>query len=582
MTNSVTNQALNTQLAKCVIEQFSNAALGELCDLLESTRKSIDAKRAELVGALTNFAHQLHDGAIQPTDDTAPIFLEAQALLSTEATSTVGFDDQVANLLERIDLAASGGFDEVEAGNLPTSIVNDRDRKKETLTHNALHRLQATIETMQRYLESTHELSSIEHLIDRQRDLIDLLKLQSQNSPTADLRAIEDALSVRLRANDVPLSVSGDAALHPDYAELIATFLFQLSDVIGLDQIGDLNIICEQDSIQATIALKNRNLDSKALRQEAIRCNFSKPDAPLSDTDVWQYLLLPESPHTMKNLRDVDPLFDLLHVLRVDVNFKVAHEVMYITTLLPSNGSVEQVTVFRIGADLYAIASDAVERIDLLPKSNDATIQPHGSNYRIKRMDGITHDANMCLFLGDTHQTTPLLVDSIEPDGQLVVFNHPHAFSHLGGSLRLLDGRLVVLISSDDLCANAPRAIGRARKSKLRIMALGNCAWESQLDGSQCSITVSDRELMASTLLQERKPHAVVFRATDRVRFHRFLDKAQLADVPALMLTTESDGFSYDSSYTNFKLVTSVSELEHELHKLANKSASTKLDELSL
>ena len=143
MSLSDARQTLLDALDSCISERISDESLARLCTALEASAQSETGLQVELIEALTNYGFQLRDGAVSPTPTTPSLFREAHALLNGVEQPDFGDAQRhkVADLLERIDLEASGGFDESEVGEVSTFDYATGAKNDSQRLRNTLHRL---------------------------------------------------------------------------------------------------------------------------------------------------------------------------------------------------------------------------------------------------------------------------------------------------------------------------------------------------------------------------------------------------------------------------------------------------------
>ncbi len=574
MADSVSHRLLLDCLARCVEEHFAIDALGELCDTLERALNLGAVTNTELVEALANYGHQLHAGAIQLTEETTALFREAQAILSEDGMSRQGvsIEDRATRLLERIDLEASGGFDAFEAGEV-AAVDGSVDPNYELLQlRNLIHRLHASLDTVERYVSTSAVGKPSADVLSRHRQLLDSLTTTPPGSQVVPLMTVEEMLSLQLGGTRVNVNVDGESTVHPTYAPILTSLVTHLTASFDATTNRTVTIKPNQDVIEIELTLEMDQAGLAGLRAKAIERDFLSVHAPLHDADELQYVLLPDTCEAGERLVQTSALFDYLNALGADVAIDSPDKTIRVRTELPAKVRLESVTVFQIDGAKYAILTNSINDIDYTRSVNDTTFkQSIESGSRILHVKGLgpsktNHEA--CLLIKDDDGSGALFVDQIESPGQLVVGDTFDVTIHVGGSVRLLDRRLVVLLSLDDLDESRPPSGGAEPDAMLRLLALGDATFASQVSRHVSQVSFADGDLVAMAALQEQKPHAIYLEYRDLSTYTNVLSRAQQLHVHLIVRTCGELSATVDHRDLEYESITTLTELESKLLSL--------------
>lgn len=576
MSNSVSSQLLLDALAQCERERFSKDTLDRLCRALEEGLKLSDDPRIELFEALTNYVYQLRDGAIEATPDTASLFHEARVLLGEDGSTPqrVSFHDQVASLLERIDLAASGGFDALEAGE-----VSEFDRLIESTSdalriQNTLHRIHAALNAIERHTQLTRsDNPSLVAIFSRLRRLLGSLAAPALSSQAIPLATLEEMLSVQLAETTVDLRVDGEGFVHPTYIPILSSLISQLAHSLSANKISDIRISHRQEVIEIQLTLLVRDLSTSDLLTYAIEQGFLSADAPIHDGDELQYLLLPRTAHANEQLIQSSSLFDDLQSLCAQVNVKSMGDTITVTTTLPANVRLEEVTTFKLHGALYAILTESVKNVDYTARVDEidsrSSFNTEDDSYRVISRNQSKSKEEVCLHIDDGVKRIALYVDQMEPPGQFPVLHSSLTNAHIGGGVRLFDRRLVVLLSPDELDDPSLSDFEPPSSTAPRLLVLGTVPLISLLSVPDYQVSYAKGELDATAAFQEQRPSAILVEQQKLAAYRRLLADAKGLNVHILVQDALKQALESNSSHSEFQTIKTLSELEAQLQGLA-------------
>ena len=570
-------------LAHCVRERFSDESLDTLCDALESGSKSNDDPTFELFEAMTNYVYQLRDGAIEVTADTTSLFRKAESLLDEDSAFRQGisFDDEVTNLLERIDLEASGGFDALEAGEVPEFDKSTDSESDSIRTHNSLHRLLASLESIESIAEETRSSVPFARVFARHRRLLDALTPPANTSHALPLRTLEELLTLQLTVTSTDVDVDDESVVHPTYIPLLSSLVTQLVNTLSIIEISDLSISRKQDTIEIQLVLHTSETHLSGSRALAVEKGFLHPDAPLREAQELQYLLLPESAEAHEPLIRSAALIDQLQTVCAQVTFEATEETHRLTTVLPANVSLEEVAVFKLNGALYALLTESVTEVIYPSKTArtevSSTLETELGSYRVSTLNTTSGNHEACLLIDDGENRLALFVDRIETPGQLPIFDSFSVNNYVGGGMRLLDRRLVVLLSIDDLDDALTSTLSPRKSATYRLLVLGEVPLASQLSKRIYQTSIAAGELNATAAFQEQHPHAILVEQNDLPVYGNLLTHANRLNIPVIVQRSGSFDIEIQGSRDEFKSIINLTELEALLQTLVLEDGERKL-----
>lgn len=562
-------------LAHCVRERVSRESLDRLCDSLEMGSKSNEDPTFELFGALTNYVYQLRDGAIHVTPDTTSLFRKAQSLLDEDSSSRRGisFDDEVANLLERIDLEASGGFDALEAGEVPGFDKPTGSESTSLRIHNTLHRLRASLEAIENSTAENYSGAPITRMVSKHRSLLDSLIPPPHANHALPLTTLEELPSLQLTFSGVELDVDEEGVVHPTYIPLLSSFLTQLANDLSIDKIRDTQVTREHDELEIQLTFHTSNTQVSALRTRAIEQGFLHADALLDEEVAIDHLLLSETARAHEPLIQSSDLFMQLQSLCAKVVVKATDETACVTTTLPANVNLEDVTVFKLNGEKYALLTESVAEIIYSTSTDNNENRPSRTNdfesYRVSRLSNSNGNNGACLLTNNNGNQIALFIDQLEPSGQLPILEPLGANTYVGGAVCLLDRRLVVLLSHDDL-DDAETTMPISRESpRFRLLMLGTLSIASRLNRHVWKLSPSEGELDATAKFQEQHPHAILVEQHDLATYRNLLAHVNRLNVRVIVHCSEPRDIEVESWLDEFNLVSTLTELEALLEAIA-------------
>ena len=248
-------------------------------------------------------------------------------------------------------------------------------------------------------------------------------------------------------------------------------------------------------------------------------------------------------------------------------------ETITVTTTLPANVKLEEVTTFKLNGELYAILTESVKNVDYIANADEVeTPSLHKSesgSYRVIRLNQSKRNDDACLQIDDGVDRIALFVDRMEPPGQLPVLDSSIRNAHIGGVVRLLDRRLAILLSPDEIDDLLPSAFELPSSVALRLLVLGAVPLVSQLSSHEYQVSYAEGELDSVAAFQEQRPKAIVVEVHELATYDRLLTKAKVMDVPVIVPRSGNQELKIESPYSEFKIVNTLTELEAQLQGLA-------------
>ncbi len=525
---------------------------------------------------MTNYVYQLRDGAIQVTSDTTSLFRRAQTLLDEDSPSRHGisFDDEVASLLERIDLEASGGFDALEAGEVP-EFDKPTDSNSDSLrVHNTLHRLFASLKSIENTTEEIPSRAAFERRLSEHRRLLNSLAPPTRMRSALPLTTLEELLTLQLTFIDADLDVDEHGLVHPSYIPLLSSLITQLTNVLNIAKIRNTQISRGQDTIEIQVTLNDSDTHASGLRANAIERGFLHADAPLHEGANLQYLLLSESASANEPLIQTSALFNQLQSFCAKVVVEAMDETHIVTITLPANVRLEETTVFQLNGALYAVLTESVAEVNYLSKTDGAAVlsslESEYGPYRVSNLSERNENHEACLLIDNGEDRVALFVDRIEPPAQIRVFDPLSSNAYIGGSICLLDRRIVILLSSDDLDDALSPSPDLQIAPTFRLLALSATPVISQLSRRVYEVLIAEGELDATRSIQEHRPQAILVQQRDVSTYGNLLSLANRWEIPVIVQCSGQLDIEIEGWRDQFKMIATSTELEAVLQTLTS------------
>lgn len=563
-------------ILNCIDKRFKPQAVDELNVLAERTAPTSDATIVELINALKNLVFQLQDGAIEPSTNVVKLVRETHDALmrawSTDSTALPA--DAFDELLERLDLEASGGFDAEEAGIDPEKAESNHAPHQPFELTNTLHRLQASLETIERRLRNSQTDVRLGDALDRHQHLLEGLARDLSRADALTAKALEAVLQSHFGLDAPEVSVRDDNAFHPSMARLLVACLTELISVVASRKPRSLEITKKQDSTCATLNTDLVHEETTRLREYAIKRGLVNPHSNISEKDLLPILLLPSEMNLREHICQHSALFRLLSALKADILLNLGEDApARIVADIPQSMLLE-IAVFMIDGALYGIPANSVTGIDTSPnleelRLNQAVVR-NETEYYLAELAGSSPNRACVVFIDHKLSHIALPIDQIDGTGELVVVKSNGIDQYVGGGLRLVDGRLVVLLDPSDLVHDVPVASSFAH-SKVRLYVVGDDSLAQQLSPRHYQIEQSVHESDACTSIQEQKPHAVLINAPSTMQLTTLRGLAKRLDIPVLIQSDAETKASEGSPPNDTgKSISTLAELDDALQVLAS------------
>ena len=582
MTDSITVPALLDHLSSCISNDFAPKSLALLCEALDVASKSVDGARIELVYALANFAHQLRDGAVEATEETSQLFTEAKELLGQHQTLEPRharvFENRIAHLLDCIDIEASGGFDEDEAGEFTVDGPNPDPSLRRQVIRNALTRLRATVETLQRNVPSGQSVHDLLAVTNRQSTLLDGLEFELRTNQAVPRTALAEIIGIEFSGTQLTPTIADNVTLHPSMLDLMTSLTRQLGASVGIGKVGELTFENRGDNFSIQLYLEDLEFNSSDLRLAAVNHGFLQEHTPLRDEDLLQFALLPPTARDAPPIRDISPLLSLLHAVCADVAIETHDGNTRMVLSIASNARLENVTVFSVDGELYGILTEGIAVIKPVPKFNAESVEPtvehDGHAFRVVTIGSSTRRDGPCILLNETQNHVALMMDDLEPQGQVIRFDDDDAKSLLGGSTQLLDGRIVVIVSSRDEY-ELERYVALSTVTLLqRLLVLGEPIFAKSLNKRHVQVVSVSSEFAAMREIQEHQPHAILMEMRQVAEYAKLLSFASAKRIAVLTHASAEETALAMPINSQVKVMKTPSELNAALQALTHRGGT--------
>ncbi|MCG8314223.1 MAG: Hpt domain-containing protein [Pseudomonadales bacterium] len=245
----------------------------------------------------------------------------------------------------------------------------------------------------------------------------------------------------------------------------------------GKKDVGRITLHLAREGGDVVLRLSDdgKGINLEGVKKRAIERGLMKPDAPLSDKEVMQFIFRPgfSTAEKVTQISGRGVGMDVVHseIKQLGGSLKI-HSApdagSQFTIRLPFTVSVNRALMVRVGEDAYAIPLNNIEGIvRVSPYELEAYYQPDapafeyaGSQYRMKYLGGFVHGVNIPQLQGHTkplpvllvrgaEHTMALQVDSLIGSREIVVKSvgpQLSAVSGISGATILGDGSVVIIL----------------------------------------------------------------------------------------------------------------------------------------
>ena len=516
MSDSVTNASISQILNKCVSTSFESATVEKACGSLELLAANANSSTSELAKALINFLFQIHSGAIKPNQSTIVLINESIALFeNVDATKNQPTESagELNSLLERIDLEASGGFDPDEADGEDIQNARELTLNEKQRLRNQLGRLHTGLEAFrQGVVSDSVDASRLANLTNRYQDLIHSMRAGLAHANLVTATELEQRIAIETNMSSDRMSVDATVAMSSSITSHFVGIIRSLS----LLEIGELNKLeisnTDANSLNAIVTFELAESLANALQAIASKLEIHPSLSLLDESELMQFAIVSSNPNETESVRSFAPSALLCHRLNGTLSTSVSDQFLELRVSLPRDISLERVTTFKFGEDLYAIRDHDVVNIEFNPavnsKSFDPVIEFHGNELPIRnsRSKIDKFGKSPCLILRGDRCQYGLFVNALEPAGQVLDSDTEEK----RGCCTLFDGRSAILLDASDL--ESELKPNRVAKSVLAdyVLCLDGSVPSSWMQGLASKVDYAAGARHAKQTIQEHRPVAVV------------------------------------------------------------------------
>lgn len=578
MSKSDSIQDLLSAILECVEKGFTDKSVSHLQSRVDTASQSKEAPFPELIDALMNFMYQLQAGAVKVTASAIGLIQETHGLLQQAHAASASSlpSDLIDNLLERLDLEASGGFDEGEAGELPASARSTTVSQGTLSSANILHRLDATLATAERHLFNIPSRVPLSEILALQRQLLGQLTSRLSNERMLSASDLEGGLKAYLGTESPDIAVHEAAAFDLSIGKLLVDCLTEFTKSLANCNASSVHLRTHEDSTIATFTIDLLTNPAIQLRQQTIKQGYLNPCANIPDPDLLQFLSLALDDEPTTSVTSKSLLHRLLYALKANAIFESKENAkVQITLTIPTRTQVAEIQVLQIDGDLYGIPASSLEDFDSSPNLDDIrtnnTLTRNGQTFQALDIRERHSNQPTVAYINCGDERIGLLIDQIQTKGELVS-SHVDPINHyVGGCVRLVDGRLVVLLDPDVLEVLKTNE-QLLTDTKIRLCVVGEPTLANQLSRREYRIEACEYEFEACAAVQEQRPHALLLNIANSANFSTLQALSQRNSIPLLIQSDKTD-FKKEMKETNVyvRSVTTLVELDDALQEISRK-----------
>lgn len=560
--NKVELESVLERIDACIAALFSQVSIGRLHALVdEPPELSLPGTRA-LFRSFANYVHQLHDGVIDPSTSTKPIFVEFAELLRAGETRELPmrFEQRLADLDERIDIEASGGFDAAEAGELGTFSPVTATEGQRNGAYRAGMRLRASLDSLQRLHADGPAFA---HVLATQSELLAALLEELPAEPMTPLQTFAEQLALLLGQSKWAVSMPDDGSINASIADEIASLAVEIALALGSERNGSVSMRASDAELRIEFSSDAMAFTPETLRRSAIERELLTVRAQLSDSEALQFALLPDSEFDADSLMAQSMLFASLEYLGAQLTIEKEDEFARFVLCVPQSNRLTSVAVFETNNASYAVLTSDVKSCEPRLADAEANESFDDSRYPVAFRNAVKDGEGYCVTLQDAHGEVQWHVNATEVEGLALVGTCDTPSVLLGGCTRLLDRRVVTLLTVADVRSPIFDAVAINGSTNPRLLAFTGCELPTQLRRQDVVVDWVNNETEAIAEMQECQPHVALLNKTHLKRAARFLLEARKREVHALVETSVGDQEPSESA--ELKTVQTSRELLTEL-----------------
>lgn len=520
MSDNLSVNTLRSLLQSCRDKAFASETLTKArneLDALSSQPPKDLPLLGEIAGAFMNLLDQLIDETIEADDSTSELFDDAIEVLDGLDNGTKPTDKtdyELSGLIDAIDIEASGGFDDDESdldalGTVPLDNSNVQAR-----VANVLRRFRSQLTALE-HKAAEGSINEAEFLtaVTRLQDLGRALSHSLDDYTSSDIAALELMLKFEFSTT----SVTNHMRHAETWSSPIAQKVVSLAKTLTLGQSNDpdkVELTQAGQRVEISMMLGGETLDSESLHDIAKSLGVQNPNR-LYDEQLWQFALADPTQSDTTSDESNGTVVANLHALHSTLVIEPWEGKVRVVLSVPKRLQLKHVTVFRLRGELYAIDNEWV--VDVTAKSRlhsesfDPTLLLKNKTYPLIHASLDSSSAvNPSLVLHGDRCDFALMVDSVDEMPGEVITSVDSSIDQLYGCIRLLDGRVVVLVQASDFESGNSPTRHQEQRIQPYVISLDETIPKSWYHSNPIEIRTGQRERETISMMQEQRPIAFI------------------------------------------------------------------------
>ena len=537
-------------VSACVEHDLSEQSLRQLQLVLEQTSEFEQPLVGELVHALENLTLQYLNGSIELSSELPVLMTDAAdsmlQLNDTHGELSSEQSQELSDLIERIDIEASGGFEfdddqEFLADSGASTIPSDQG----DLANPALIHLSALADSLSFHAERSGEASSnLTQLVLRQQELLRDV-WQRQERASTPLSLLKTGFS-----NDSNLTFelsesTTHCVVHQTLVEKLRNLLDIISNLLIESSLQiDVLVGLQKEMLRIDMNFSGLMLSVNHIRRSAQEAIGANSVQTLNNHEVLQYSL---AVVTDSLTDDKTQLFmDWIQRMHAALRVELHSDSMGLVIELPQATKAEEITIFEVAENRYGLRSNQVTEVvnqpELDPSTFEQAVRYQDQIYDVVRLGRAaqtdTKLERVILIEGVKKLAIP--IDSEPSLGELIV-NITHQSNYpTTGYVELWDGRGCVLIDADEFNQDTVTSRSYVSQERTRLYATPNVPHMAWLNSPLFELTQVKDLLALQSRCQEQLPDAIV---TTNHDLHQVIQRESVVaakKLPVFVLTADS------------------------------------------
>ena len=567
-------ETLVKQLRACTDESRSVATLRQTREALEELAFEIpDAPKTlkELADALANLIDQIANQAVEQSatiqsllERSIEVFVNAENGSHVKSSAN---ENPLDELIDAIDVEASGGFDEDEDDWEDSDDIPEELSSGALRTANQLRRLKAHVESLaNKAEEESLRPDDVIANVARQKSLIDAMLTSLQRRGTNNTSLLE--LELKFNFNETLIT----NRLHPaeNWSRAVTREVGLLAKELSQGHLSipsQIELNRAADRIEIVMIFEVADLTATTMREMAASLGMLDPTRQLDDASALQFALVSTTPKTNDAPQVFAPAAVRLHKLQANLKLESRKDVIRATLSLPSDLIAMNVKVFRSKGRLYAMAEEWISGIANNPKLNADAFDPQvlikDQSYPLMLADpGQAKQNGPCLILfGDVGEFA-LMVNEVVENPINLVMPSESVLGQQGGWVRI-DDKIAVLVHPTDFEQRQRSHSALDQVLKPHLVSLDERTPVSWFNEHTVEVRSASSERDTLCMMQEWRPIALIAPASGFTAGSALPDFCARHDIPTLQrkLSSGSDESQSQVVKSTYKNASELNEI---------------------